>query len=715
MRNSPFLSRAYQLCMPITFIIVLLLLSILQPGCQKMSPDENAPASIEAVSNTSAKGEPPVGCESENAVCEDCGYQAYIDELEEDESPGTEIILGNVYNNPYSISNMTAAYNTIYSRNIVAAAATHYYVRVKPTNSHQLMTLDSLEFELFDHPLNREVLQEGEYYPAAYAGLAQGEYPWMYTVVEAGTVPPPGIQYQVLEALHIPDDNAALEDEAFYRTGNYGCDSANYALSRLDTIAYYQRYPAPDPCTMGILEDCPGGGGGGGTPLPASRPKPSGMINFATHLTEPSQRIGASGPLQYVRIVGRRFFKIDKTYTDNGGNFKLRKRFPRKVTIIVKFKASTAHGQHSVRMQRTGFAIWKSMFPLKKNIGTYKGKNLNDLNYEFSRGSTARKRKTKLWLAAIAFNTTEETKTLLAQNNLEPLPDDIRFYMMANGNDLHMSEFDMIRGGAAPLLNQNRWFLNELFSFTWPSITTIAAAAVYMAVPGIAPAMVLLSFLMYPQAPDIYIPFKTSDVNQLTASKVSFVVGQQLGITWLDRLTKISTVPGKKLLEYNESLRYVNPRYTYNDYSPLGNGIDNNVMYHKGLVTVWQAFAQHLGHSVVDQLYGVSASSFSLQGKTWNSTLASSSNRKYLEEFDPSITAPVDYFSWIPVGLINDLMDNNSDLAPVVDNVSGFTWQDIQMALYNTPDDMLEFKTHLKGIRPGQNNQVDALFASYGY
>lgn len=106
---------------------------------------------------------------------------------------------------------------------------------------------------------------------------------------------------------------------------------------------------------------------------------------------------------------------------------------------------------------------------------------------------------------------------------------------------------------------------------------------------------------------------------------------------------------------------------------------------------------------------------FALQGTTWFSSGGISSSSKYLEGFDPSIGVPYDYFNWIPVGLINDLMDNIPDPAPVVDNVSGFTYSEIQSVYYLEPDLMSSFKIALKNIKPSQATAIDQLFASYGY
>ena len=67
-------------------------------------------------------------------------------------------------------------------------------------------------------------------------------------------------------------------------------------------------------------------------------------------------------PVKFTRIVARRFFKIDKTYTDANGNFQLSKRFPHKVTIIVKFRTSTV----SVRRQPAWTSFWKGWYAIEK-------------------------------------------------------------------------------------------------------------------------------------------------------------------------------------------------------------------------------------------------------------------------------------------------------------------------------------------------------------
>ena len=87
------------------------------------------------------------------------GTNEYDDEL--------PTILGTQLTNPYTIANMTAAYNIWFGTSYRTVPTTDLYVRFEPQNETQLVLLeDSLDLELFDHPLDYEVLQEGDYYIA---------------------------------------------------------------------------------------------------------------------------------------------------------------------------------------------------------------------------------------------------------------------------------------------------------------------------------------------------------------------------------------------------------------------------------------------------------------------------------------------------------------------------------------------------------------------
>ena len=689
-------------------LIFLIFLAFLEFSCVKIIEENNKLTDI-SESQTYSR-DPNQNCNLSVTVCEDCAIQDQSDENEDTETP---TILGGVYNNPYSLSNMTAAFNYIYSSSIPMISTTHYYIKIKPEGVHQLNMLDSLDVELYDYPLNRIVIQEGDYWPDAYSGLPQSATPWLYSVIEKDFNVPSGILYEILEPLHIPNDNEVLEDEAFFITGNSACDSISYLSLRSERKEHYRLAPI-DPCDMGVLDDCSGGGGGGGG---NSSPKPKGQITFKTYIQNANGRLGASAPLKYIRVVGRRFLKIDKTYTDENGNFQFEKRFPKKVTIIVKFKLSNSHGRHSVRTTFTGYGIWRSMFPLKKNIGTYKGNELQNLNYEFQKGSNSIKRKTKLWIAGVILNTVQETRLFLSENSLNDLPNDLRTYLYVSGDQTEVPSFEFLKRSYTSYLNQDRNTFFEILNYGGTSM--LAAVTIFNVAAGaglLAPLALLATLQSVPFKPDIYFHYKTSDINSLTATKISISMGQQLGICYLSELTVTNPAPGANRSLYASSRKYGSANFSYNDYAPWGNNVPApQYDYYPGVLAVWESFAQHFGHTITDRIYSNGAEPFSLQNKQWVSDASRSSNIKYLEEFDPNIVPPDEMFNWIPVGIINDLMDSNVDPLPILDNVSGFTYQEIQTALYNKPVTVLDFKNSLKSIKPLQASQIDNLFSSYGY
>jgi hypothetical protein len=219
---------------------------LLQLSCKKEIKDQGLPTNFPET--VTLERNPDANCDLSTNICEDCVFQEQTGEDEDDARP---TILGTVYNNPYSIANMTAAYNYIYSAHISAIAPSHKYVRFKPNSVQQLALLDSLDIELYDHPLNRHVIQDGDYWPDAGYGLSQGEYPWFYTVVDIWFNLPPGIQTEILEEVHIPDVNVDLENEAFYITGNTVCDSTGYA-NRREQVKQYRTTVPNDyiPCAL---------------------------------------------------------------------------------------------------------------------------------------------------------------------------------------------------------------------------------------------------------------------------------------------------------------------------------------------------------------------------------------------------------------------------------------------------------------------------------
>jgi hypothetical protein len=635
-------------------------------SCKKLDVKEPSSENASVISPNSSPGD----CGP--TVCEDCAFQEMIAE----DTTEYATVLGGTYLNPYSIANMTLAYNSVHGTNIPAVSTTHYYVRFKPQSEGQIDILESLDLELFDYPLDRAVTQDGDYWPEAYANLGQNEYPWLYTVVESNFQFPGGIIYENLASLNIPDDDPVLEDQAYLQTGNLECYNGNPQAKSTATNTTSQgqaKTTVPD-CGEGyhwdytlhecVCDCCPSGYHWDGStqscepdaPPPPTFLHPQGMITFKTY--EDYGLIPLYAPLRYTRVVGRRFFKIDKTYTDANGNFQLTKSFPKKVTITVKFRTSY------LKVKRNDG--WN----LKKSIGTYRGNDLQNLNYVFQKSTStntdvvSKNKKTKTWLASVTINTVIETKSFLSTNNLTPLENTFRIWMNKTEKrpDGQTLTYEFIKKSS----------LNGLNTY------------------------------------DVHLGWRTFDINSLTTSKVTINVAQQLGLQYLSKVAGMN--------RYNDY--YSSLMNTWDDaYGYFGAGQVQWWLggYQPELIAIWQAFAQHLGHTIANQVFGWGEHSFVLQGITWASGGGISSSSKYLEQFNPNVAFSNDPLKWIPAGLINDLMDTNNESSPVNDNVSGFTYGEIQAAYSSGPSTMLAFKNALKAIKPSQATAIDQLFASYNY
>ena len=186
--------------------------------------------------------------------------------------------------NPYALANMQQAY-----ANITGAKAqlqpTHLYVRFLPRDEFELQVLRrDTTLELFDFPLDREIIASGSYYhdPELPAEVIT----WQYCAVPANYAFPEGIHYELLEQLFLPEvlDGAKsdladrLDDEAMRLTG-------------------YEVEPPTDGSKA------------------RKKFKPSGRI------TVYDNTLGQSIGLQGARVVARSWFTTKHAFTDANGDF----------------------------------------------------------------------------------------------------------------------------------------------------------------------------------------------------------------------------------------------------------------------------------------------------------------------------------------------------------------------------------------------------------
>ncbi len=138
--------------------------------------------------------------------------------------------LGKQLENPYSIENMKLAINKLYpTRSAVDLEPTHLYVRFLPKDSTELRLLDEeFELELFDFPLDYEILEEGTYYHDTE--VPESKITWQYTTVKPDFTFPSSITYEIIEECYIPNDEDNIEDEET-RANLYDLESKAFELA----------------------------------------------------------------------------------------------------------------------------------------------------------------------------------------------------------------------------------------------------------------------------------------------------------------------------------------------------------------------------------------------------------------------------------------------------------------------------------------------------
>jgi len=240
------------------------------------------------------------GCHQESAIS-----------MVEDESTVETVshdmmVLGDQLDDPYSVGNITKAMEKVYpstksSRTDITP--TDMYIRFLPADEDEFATLEDLGLHLMDHPLDYQIVKDGDYYHDPT--VPEDEITWQYAVVPKDFELPEGIRYEILDECYIPSNDEAtksdgldwdlIEREAFILTGN-------------------EDLLVPD--------------------TKAEKTYPAGRITIVDDGTTEGTEIGVAG----VKVVGNVFVKFGSGYTDRDGYYKLSKKFSSKVRYRIMFK-----------------------------------------------------------------------------------------------------------------------------------------------------------------------------------------------------------------------------------------------------------------------------------------------------------------------------------------------------------------------------------------
>ena len=304
------------------------------------------------------------------------------------------IELGKTLENPYSRSNMAAALSELYpTRSEAQIPVTDLYVRFLPKGAEDFSRLENLGVDLFDYPLDCEIITDGDYYHDP--SIPEGEISWQYAVVPADFVFPAGIECEILEDCFIPDDTVptrgfedvdwdVVETRSFEATGNG------------DMIPVATRAKA--------------------------KTKPAGKITIKDDKL--GKTVGVSG----VKITANVFVKVSTTYTDEKGNYSFSAKF-------------SARPKYSLCFQnKLGFTIGLNLVLLPASVSTLGKDDPDGIDVTIDNKSDA-----TLFRRCVVNNAAYDYYQKCAATDVIQPPKKLRFWIL---NKLNPSSALMMHQGA---------------------------------------------------------------------------------------------------------------------------------------------------------------------------------------------------------------------------------------------------------------------------
>lgn len=241
-----------------------------------------------------------------------------------------EIVLGGRLDNPYSVSNMKSAYESVYpGRASSDVSCTDLYIRFLPKDDAELERFRASGLPIIDHPMDYEIVREGDYYHDP--SLSSDAITWQYAVVPVDYEFPKELRYEVIQQCFLVDNRPSTKADP-----NTDWDMVEEAAYRLSGNAgMYDRALTK-----------------------AGDVNPSGRISIVDEKYNAGQCIGVSG----VKVQCNVFVKFSSAYTDRDGYY----RIPKKFTSSPRYRL--------VFENEKGFSIGFNSILYKGSISTL-GKN----------------------------------------------------------------------------------------------------------------------------------------------------------------------------------------------------------------------------------------------------------------------------------------------------------------------------------------------------
>ena len=336
------------------------------------------------------------------------------------------IVLGDRLDNPYKTENMRQALSSLYPTKAdrVDIKTTDLYVRFLPADDHEYDILESMGVQLVDHPLDYDIVVEGDWYHDPQ--VPENEMTWQYAVV-----PPdfdfPQIRYEIIDECYISEHAAgtraddgidweAVEREAYILTGN-----AERIIASAQTKA-------------------------------AGKSAPSGRITIVDEHANGGKPFGVAG----VRISCNSFVKFDQCYTDRDGYYSMSKTFSSDLRYRLIFT------------NEKGFSIGFNLVLLPASVSTLGKASPEGINMTVTKDSEE-----KLFRRCVVNNAAYDYYSRCSSDDLDitPPPADLRIWLF---HSLEASSAVMLHHGAVldnELITRYLKSYSSLIEYFAPDIT----------------------------------------------------------------------------------------------------------------------------------------------------------------------------------------------------------------------------------------------------
>ena len=334
-----------------------------------------------------------------------------------------QIVLGKRLENPYKTENISRALQSLYPTKAdrVDVRTTNLYVRFLPSDNAEYELLKSLGLELVDHPLDYDILVEGDWYHDP--SLPNDNVTWQYAVVPHD-FDFPAVRYEIIDECHISEESAgtrsdgidweAVEVESYRLTGNE---------DRLSEVA-----------------------------VKSSKSKPSGRITIVDDNANGGKPFGVAG----VKVVCNTFVKFSSTYTDRDGYYTIPDSFSSKLRYRLVFQNSK------------GFAIGINLVLVPASVSTLGKAEPIGINMTVTRASDG-----KLFRRCVVNNAAYDYFERCGSDdlNISSPPKDTRIWIMHGMNAssaVMMHHGAVIEGG---LIGSFLGEFSSILKFLLPDIT----------------------------------------------------------------------------------------------------------------------------------------------------------------------------------------------------------------------------------------------------